>query len=76
MAMRRASELLSSEVKEVEKEWVHVGDCIENDVRAAKRVGMRTVFYQPPEGKQVSLHILPCERCMRHCTRRENAPCF
>ena len=53
VAMERALPLLSSSssVSELANEWVHVGDCIDNDVRAAKRAGMRTVFYLPEEGK-------------------------
>ena len=32
-------------------QWVHVGDCEENDVAAAHRFGLRTVLYQPPDGE-------------------------
>mmetsp|Transcript_21721 Transcript_21721/g.54708 ORF Transcript_21721/g.54708 Transcript_21721/m.54708 type:complete len:127 (-) Transcript_21721:298-678(-) len=33
--------------------WLHVGDCLDNDVRAAKSVGIMTAWYTPviPEGR-------------------------
>jgi hypothetical protein len=47
VARRRAGRLVPSLSL---RQWVHVGDCAQNDVAAAHRFGLRTVLYQPPDG--------------------------
>lgn len=54
VAMQRAALLMSinhEAVSELASAWVHVGDCVENDVKAANEMGMRSVWYSPEEGE-------------------------
>mmetsp|Transcript_19032 Transcript_19032/g.41677 ORF Transcript_19032/g.41677 Transcript_19032/m.41677 type:complete len:361 (-) Transcript_19032:803-1885(-) len=49
VAIQRVAAQLKVNEEDVTRGWVHVGDCLSNDVAAAKRAGMRTVYYAPPE---------------------------
>eukprot|EP00873_Tetraselmis_striata_P011043 jgi/Tetstr1/431307/TSEL_020999.t1 len=58
VAMDRAAAMLASGPQPLARgsaadAWLHVGDCLDNDVRAAKSVGIMTAWYTPviPEGR-------------------------
>lgn len=50
------------------KGWVHVGDCLRNDVEAAKRAGLRTVHYAPPEDSEY-----PTWKSLREANRKNES---
>jgi len=51
-ALQRVAESIKIDAKELIKGWVHVGDCLTNDIAAAKEMNMRTVHYAPPEDNE------------------------
>lgn len=55
--------------------WVHIGDCLVNDVEASKAAGATTVWFDPPAGTADALATFstasPEEEARRNIARRE-----